>query len=98
MLWLLFFIQDFVPILICALFFGYKDYILGFSLLNISYIVIQALAIQYIPQYKLFQSRLLGLGLSALLLFFIPKGLLDLFAILVSLTGISNENQKIDNY
>jgi len=87
MFWLLFFASDFIPLLISALFFGYKDYILGFSLLNICYLIVQALAIQHFPQYKILQFRILGLGLSAILLFIIPKGFLNVFGMLVSLTG-----------
>jgi len=87
MFWLLFLGQGFIPLLICGIFLGVKDYILGFAFLNISYQIMQIVVNLYFPSSKIGEFKLLGVGFASLLLFFVPSWILSIFNVVVAVAG-----------
>ena len=87
MFWFLFLAQGFLPLLLCALFLGVKDYILGFAFLDVCYQALQILFNVYFPSSQIAGFKLIGLGFASILLFFVPTWILGIFNVVVSLAG-----------
>jgi len=87
MFWFLFLAQGFLPLLLCALFLGVKEYILGFAFLNICYQILQIVVNLYFPSSQIAGFKLIGLGFASVLLFFVPSWILGIFNVAVSLSG-----------